>query len=300
MKFGAFETLDFNDGTHVFLQNGRVTEVRLGKQVVQNFQTPKGPVQTAPKDPQTTRTQNLPDDRNTVPKEVAPVPPQFESKPPEPKHVTNSILPAPHPGTGGVKAPTHSAQAVAELRRPAMRPLSTNLTPFATVRLNGQTVRAISFSGTSGKSLNSVVGLMPWLLRLAQGFALLFLGFLVGVYLFTCHCFRKICQKAGEEPGFLIWIPLAQFIPLLRAAQMPPWTLILLLVPVANLVIVFSLWVKICVALGKNPWLVVLLLVPIANLGLIAYLAFCDSTPRPPELKDSIKIQASQRETISV
>src|SRR5262249_15096048 len=146
--------------------------------------------------------------------------PQFESKPPEPKHASNSIPLPTHPSTDGLKVPSHSAQTLAEPTRAGARPLSTNLTRFATSRLAGQRPPAISFPRSSGKVFNNVAGLIPWFFRLAQGLALLFLGFVVGVYVFTCHCFRKICQKTGEEPGILIWIPLAQFIPLLRAAQM--------------------------------------------------------------------------------
>jgi hypothetical protein len=300
MKFGAFETLQFKDGTRVTLQNGRVTEVRAGGRFVENFQTANRSVQAGPKDSKKARPQNGPEALNLAPKEASFVPPQPESTPPEPKRTSNSIPPTPHPATAGIKVPSHSDQALAEATRPGARPVSTNRNHFGTAQLHTQIPMTISFAGGARRSLNPVAGLIPSLFRLAQGLALLFLGLLAGVYLFTCHCFRRICQKAGVEPGFLIWIPLAQIVPLLRAAQMAPWTLILLFVPLVNLVIVFSLWTKICIALGKNPWLVLLLLVPIANLGLIAYLAFSDLTPQPTELKDPCETQSDQAQTVSV
>src|SRR5438874_148767 len=49
------------------------------------------------------------------------------------------------------------------------------------------------------------------------------MGGLMLIYLLFCYCCLLICQKAGHEPGLLIWIPIFQAIPLLRAARMSPW-----------------------------------------------------------------------------
>jgi hypothetical protein len=45
----------------------------------------------------------------------------------------------------------------------------------------------------------------------------------VGVYAFFCYCGKLICEKAGHQPGVLIWIPIVQFIPLLTVAKLPLW-----------------------------------------------------------------------------
>lgn len=98
----------------------------------------------------------------------------------------------------------------------------------------------------------------------------------LGVYVFICYCLRLICVKAGHEPGVLIWIPILQIIPLLTAAQMPLWYIILMLIPLVGFVVLIMLWVKLCQARGKSGWLVVLLFIPIANLIFIPYLAFSE------------------------
>src|SRR6267378_1299188 len=47
-----------------------------------------------------------------------------------------------------------------------------------------------------------------------------FLGGILLIHLLFCYCCLLICQKAGQEPGMLIWLPILQVFPLLRAARM--------------------------------------------------------------------------------
>jgi hypothetical protein len=94
-------------------------------------------------------------------------------------------------------------------------------------------------------------------------------------YIFMCYCLKRICLKAGEDPGVLVWIPIAQMIPLLRIAQFPGFLLLLFLVPIVNWVFTLVLWARVCSALGESRWLTLVLLVPGLNLFLIPYLAFC-------------------------
>ena len=110
--------------------------------------------------------------------------------------------------------------------------------------------------------------------RIAMGLILLLYAIALFAYVFSCYCYKRICQKAGQTPGALIWIPIVQFIPLLRVARMADWMLILLLIPIANIVAMLILWARICLALNKSPWLAATLLVPGVNLALIPYLAF--------------------------
>ena len=109
------------------------------------------------------------------------------------------------------------------------------------------------------------------------------LGFLIylGLYIFFCYCFKLICQNAGKDPGILIWIPVLQVFPLLQAAELEPWKIILFLVPIYNFVFFIIMWVKILKAINKNPWLVILMFVPIVNVFFIPYLAFSSNFSQP-------------------
>ena len=102
------------------------------------------------------------------------------------------------------------------------------------------------------------------------------LVFALVLYVFVCYCYKRICEKCGDTPGVLIWIPIAQCIPLLRVAKMELWMIILLLIPIVNIVIFVMMWAKICTARGKSPWLVILLFIPFVNIVFIPYLAFSE------------------------
>jgi uncharacterized membrane protein YhaH (DUF805 family) len=112
----------------------------------------------------------------------------------------------------------------------------------------------------------------------AMGFGLLMflLVICLAFYVFYCFCAKRICEKCGVNPGILIWIPIAQLVPLLQAAKMQVWMIILFLVPLINMVVGIMMWVKICQARGKSGWLVILLFIPIANIVFFPYLAFSE------------------------
>src|SRR6266545_1118044 len=82
----------------------------------------------------------------------------------------------------------------------------------------------------------------------------------LAIYLFICYCCKVICQKTGRDPGVLIWIPIAQWIPLLQVAGLPVWMIILFFVPIANVLVHIIMWVKIFQARGKSGLLVLLLI----------------------------------------
>ena len=106
------------------------------------------------------------------------------------------------------------------------------------------------------------------------------LGAAVLLYLFFCYCSGLICQKAGEPAGALIWFPLVQMLPLLRAAKMSGWWLLAFLVPVVNLIVQVVWSFKIVQARAKSFWLGLLLLLPGTNLLTFLYLAFSDAAPQ--------------------
>jgi uncharacterized protein DUF5684 len=113
-----------------------------------------------------------------------------------------------------------------------------------------------------------------------QLIAIVTAGLLV-VYFFFCYCCMLICQKAGNNPSVLIFIPVVQAFPLLRAAQMSGWWFVALLVPGINLIgqIVWS--VKIVKARRKSGWLAFWLLFPPTSLVGFLYLAFSNGVAKP-------------------
>lgn len=102
------------------------------------------------------------------------------------------------------------------------------------------------------------------------------LGALFAAYLFLCYCLKLICQKTGNPPGFLIWLPVFQMIPLLRAASMSGWWFLGLFVPVINLIIQIVWCFKIVQARGKSVLAAIGLLLPVTHLVALLYLAFSD------------------------
>ncbi len=115
---------------------------------------------------------------------------------------------------------------------------------------------------------------------------LLWIALAVGVvtYLFFCFSCSRLCQKTGQDPGILVWLPVFQLFPMLRAAGMSAWWLVLCLIPGINLIpqVVWS--VRITSVRGKNMLLALLLFLPVFNLLAFLYLAFADGTaPRKQE-----------------
>jgi hypothetical protein len=93
------------------------------------------------------------------------------------------------------------------------------------------------------------------------------------VYVIFCACSLLLCRKTGREPGLLIWIPILQIIPLLRAAGMSwRWSLTFF-VPVLNLVTWMGWCVNIAITRRKSLWWALLLMLPVTNVFAFMYLA---------------------------
>lgn len=105
------------------------------------------------------------------------------------------------------------------------------------------------------------------------------LGAAALIYLFFCYCSMLICEKTRNPPGILIWIPVLQIFPLLRAASMSPLWFFAFLIPVLNVIAPIVWCVKISKARGKSPWFALPLLLPGISLLAFLYLAF-SSNPR--------------------
>jgi hypothetical protein len=101
------------------------------------------------------------------------------------------------------------------------------------------------------------------------------------VYLLFCYCGMLICRKTGNEPGPLIWLPVLQIFPFLRAAQMAPGWFFAFLVPIINVIALIVWAVNIAQARGKSGWVAFCLLLPLTNVLAYAYLAFSGMPKKP-------------------
>ena len=102
------------------------------------------------------------------------------------------------------------------------------------------------------------------------------IGFAVGTsvaYVIFCYCSLLLCRKTGKEPGLLIWIPILQIIPLLRAAGMSWRWSFAFFVPVLNLVAWMGWCVNIAITRRKSLWWALLLMLPGTNVFAFLYLA---------------------------
>jgi len=101
-------------------------------------------------------------------------------------------------------------------------------------------------------------------------------GMAVGYLLFCC-CSFLLCKKTGNEPGILIWFPVLQLFPLLRAAGMSGWWFLACFIPVLNLVAWMGWCVNIVITLRKSLWWALLLIMPVTNVIAFLYLALARS-----------------------
>lgn len=112
------------------------------------------------------------------------------------------------------------------------------------------------------------------------------LGGLLLLHLCFCFCCMLICQKAGKEPGILIWLPLLQIFPLLRAAGMSAFWAIAYLLVVPGIIAQIIWCFKIASARGKSPLVGFSLLLPVISFFAFLYLAFSESAAAEPAPKE--------------
>lgn len=125
--------------------------------------------------------------------------------------------------------------------------------------------------GTAGEEL-------PFEIPTAVSTGFIMIALMVGLlfHIFFSYCSRLICIKTGNDPGFMIWLPVFQIFPMLQAAGMSGWWFLGLFVPVFNIVVQIIWCVKIVNARGKHVIWTILLIVPLLNLIAFLYLAFSD------------------------
>ena len=97
----------------------------------------------------------------------------------------------------------------------------------------------------------------------------------ITLYVVMCYIFKRICENAGTEPGFLIWAPILSIIPIMRAADMHLALILLNFIPfVGGFVFAIMLGIKLCQACDKPSALGILFIFPGVNVILMFYLAF--------------------------
>jgi hypothetical protein len=92
-------------------------------------------------------------------------------------------------------------------------------------------------------------------------------------WLVFCCCANLLCKKTGTKPGILIWFPILQLFPLLRAAGMSGWWFLALFIPVLNLIAWLGWCVNIVITRRKSLWWALLLILPGTNVTAFLYLA---------------------------
>jgi hypothetical protein len=161
-----------------------------------------------------------------------------------------------------------------------------------------QTPQLRSLENRLGVSvLDRVAGIQTQLPPLTTATLAVFAGLVLGMYLFGCYCSKLICEKAGAEPGWAIWIPLLQMFPMLRAAKMSGWWFLAFLIPLLNLVAGVLWCIKIAEARNKNALFAILLLLPVTNILAFLYLAFSEGEPPPKKEKREERVQIMTLET---
>jgi hypothetical protein len=130
--------------------------------------------------------------------------------------------------------------------------------------------------------------------KLGPRILMIILGALVVFHLFFAYCARLICLKAGSPDSFLIWLPVFQTFPLLRAAGMSGWWFLGLLIPGIN-VIGGVLWcINIVKARNKHVLVAIMLMLPILNILAFLYLAFSGGDEADPEPEKKFQPTALQ------
>jgi hypothetical protein len=123
------------------------------------------------------------------------------------------------------------------------------------------------------------------LLRTYPELVVLVATLLLMAHIFCAYCCLLICRKSGNFPGILVWLPLVQVVPMLRAASMSTWWFGVLFMPGLNLLLYVVWCVRIVEARQKTAPLVILLLFPLTSWFAFLFLAFSKDS------RDGVKMQ---------
>ncbi len=103
------------------------------------------------------------------------------------------------------------------------------------------------------------------------------------LWLLFCYCTHLICKKSGIKAGLACWIPIVQYVRLLRAAQMSGWWVLLCIFFAPVAAIIFIVWsIKICQVRGKGFFTILCLLLPVTSPLAFLYLALSSDGKEDP------------------
>jgi len=116
------------------------------------------------------------------------------------------------------------------------------------------------------------------ILSKGEGMILFIFIFVVIYYLYFAFCLFKIAKKTNTGNAWFAWLPILDFLLMIRIAKKPDWWIVLLFLPILNILTGILLWMGIAKTLGKPQWLGILMLITPINLFIPAYLAFSNNS----------------------
>ncbi len=111
----------------------------------------------------------------------------------------------------------------------------------------------------------------------AQDGAIVTYSWLVAIagYVYFAFMQQRIAQKIGlYDCAWWAYVPILNTFLLIKMADKPTWWFVLLLIPVANVVTFFLLWMNAARACGHAPLWGFLTMVPVINLVSVYVMAF--------------------------
>lgn len=178
-------------------------------------------------------------------------------------------------------APQTLKQLSGQVELPAeVKQETVSLPSRITTKITQQIADNPQFQALGGQWQNEMQQKLP---PISKGLIAAMLGVFLVIYLFFCYCCKLIVQKTGNEAGLLIWLPLLQMFPLIRAAGMSGWWFILWLLPLVNILASVMWCFKIVEQRGKHVIWAILLLLPLTNVLAFLYLAFSEGVDEPRE-----------------
>jgi hypothetical protein len=91
------------------------------------------------------------------------------------------------------------------------------------------------------------------------------------VYIFYAYCLSILLERSGQT-GWWAFIPILNFVGLLRAVKMSSWLVIVAIIPVVNLILHVIVWLKVAHNFKHGTGFAVgLILLPVIFLPLLAW-----------------------------
>jgi len=105
-------------------------------------------------------------------------------------------------------------------------------------------------------------------------------------YVYFSMALMTIAKKTGTDPAWLAWIPIFNLFLMVKIAEAPLWSLLLLLLVFIPFIgwlpflgVMIWWWWKIAERRGKPGWFALLFLIPLVNLIVVGVIAWHESGP---------------------